>query len=141
MTAVDTTVLVYAHREELAQHRQARTRLTALAEGAERWSIPIFCLGEFLRVITHPRVFDPPFTAEEACEAVERILASPSLQVLLPGDRFWTLFAEAVRQARATGNLVFDAQIVALCRESGVSVLLTEDRDFDRFAGFGTTKL
>lgn len=141
MIAVDTNVLVYAHREEVPQHRRARARLTGLAEGAARWSIPIFCLGEFLRVITHPRVFDPPFTAEEACEAVERILASPSLQVLLPGDRFWTLVAEAVRQARATGNLVFDAQIVALCRESGVRVLLTEDRDFERFAGFATTGL
>jgi uncharacterized protein len=139
--AVDTNVLVYAHREELRQHRRARARVTALAEGAARWGIPIFCLGEFLRVVTHPRVFDPPFASDEACEAVEHILASPSLQVLLPGDRFWTLVTEAVREARATGNLVFDAQIVALCRESGVSTLLTEDRDFGRFAGFGTTGL
>ena len=141
MIAVDTNVLVYAHREEVSQHRRARARLTALAEGEARRSIPIFCLGEFLRVITHPRLFDPPFTVEEVCEAVERILASPSLQVLLPGEHFWTLVAEVVRQARATGNPVFDAQIVALCRESGVSVLLTEDRDFERFAGFGTTGL
>jgi len=139
--AVDTNVLVYAHREELPQHRRARARLTALAEGAARWSIPIFCLGEFLRVSTHPRLFDPPFTSEEACEAVERILASPSLRVLLPGERFWTLVAEAVREARATGNLIFDAQIVALCRESGVSLLLTEDRDFARFTSFPTTGL
>ena len=27
------------------------------------------------------------------------------------------------------------AQIVAFCRESGVSRLLSEDRDFDRFKG------
>ena len=51
------------------------------------------------------------------------------------------LFAEAVREADAIGNLVFDAQIVALCRESGVSRLLTEDRDFDRFTGFSTERL
>ena len=141
MIAVDTNVLVYAHREELPQHQQARERMTALAEGAARWAIPVFCLGEFLRVITHPRVFDPPFTAEEGCAAVERVLASPSVHLLVPGDRYWSLLAEAVRQARATGNLVFDAQIVALCREAGASPLLTEDRDFDRFSGFPTARL
>jgi toxin-antitoxin system PIN domain toxin len=139
--AVDTNVLVYAHREELRQHRRARQRLVALAEGAARWAIPVFCLGEFMRVVTHPRVFDPPFTAEEACDAVERVLASPSLQVLLPGSRFWTLFRDAVREADATGNLVYDAQIVALCRESGVGTLLTEDRDFHRFPGFDAVGL
>jgi predicted nucleic acid-binding protein len=44
-------------------------------------------------------------------------------------------------EAEASGNLMFDAQIVALCREAGVTALLTEDRDFDRFPGFRTTRL
>jgi toxin-antitoxin system PIN domain toxin len=139
--AVDTNILVYAHREELTQHRRARARLVELADGPARWAIPVFCLGEFLRVVTHPRLFDPPFRIEDACEALRRVLGSPSLVVLTPGDRFWPLLTTAVVDARATGNLVFDAQIVALCREAGVSALLTEDRDFDRFAGFPTVRL
>jgi hypothetical protein len=139
--AVDTNILVYAHREELPQHERARRRLTALAEGAARWAIPVFCLGEFIRVITHPRVFDPPYTAEEACEALGRVAESPSLVVLMPGDRFWPLLDEVIREADAVGNLVFDAQIAALCRETGVSALLTEDRDFDRFEGLRTERL
>jgi toxin-antitoxin system PIN domain toxin len=128
-------VLVYAHREELAQHEVARERLVGLAEGDALWAIPVFCLGEFLRVVTHPRLFDPPYPVEEAVEALGRVLESPSLRVLYPGERYWPLLAEAVREARAAGNLVFDAQIVALCREAGVSALLTEDRDFARFGG------
>ena len=36
-------------------------------------------------------------------------------------------------RGRARGNLVFDAQIVALCREHGISTILTNDRDFRRF--------
>jgi toxin-antitoxin system PIN domain toxin len=139
--AVDTNVLVYAHREELPQHDKARRRLTTLAESAARWAIPVFCLGEFVRVVTHPRVFDPPFTAGEACEALERVTASPSLVVLVPGDRYLTLLFEAIREADAVGNLTFDAQIVALCRETGVSALLTADRDFDRFRGLRTERL
>jgi hypothetical protein len=128
-------VLVYAHREELPQHEAARTRLVGLAEGDALWAIPVFCLGEFLRVVTHPRLFDPPYPVERAVEALGRVLGSPSLRILYPGERYWPLLAEAVREARAAGNLVFDAQIVALCREAGVSALLTEDRDFARFRG------
>ncbi len=97
--------------------------------------IPVFCLGEFLRVVTHPRLFDPLFGITEACDALDRVLTSPSLTVLTPGDRFWPLLSRATNDAHAIGNLVFDAQIVALCREAGVSALLTEDRDFDRFPG------
>lgn len=141
MIAVDTNVLVYAHREEMAQHRQARERLTQLAESAETWGIPVFCLGEFLRVVTHMRVFDPPYSAEEACEAIARVLASPSLRVLVPGDRYPELLLAAIREARAVGNLVMDAQIVAVCREAGARCLLTEDRDFARFPGFRTETL
>lgn len=141
MIAVDTNVLVYAHREELPKHRRAGARLTEMAEGHARWAIPVFCLGEFLRVVTHPRVFDPPSTIEEACDALDRILASPSLVVLVPGERFWPLLMEAVAEADAAGNLVFDAQIAALCREAGVSTLLTEDRDFDRFRPLRTARL
>jgi toxin-antitoxin system PIN domain toxin len=139
--AVDTNVLVYAHRKELPQHRRARARLIELAEGPARWAIPVFCLGEFLRVVTHPRLFDPPFEVTEACDALDRVLTSPSLMVLTPGDRFWPLLSRATTDAHAIGNLVFDAQIVALCREAGVSALLTEDRDFARFPGFSTVRL
>ena len=69
------------------------------------------------------------------------MLDSPSLVVLTPADRFWPLLTDAVKEAHASGSLVFDAQIVALCREAGVSALLTEDRDLDRFRGFRTVRL
>jgi len=106
-----------------------------LAEGPSAWGLPVFCLEEFVRVVTHPRVLRPPSPLEEALNALEALLASPSLVVLTPGERYWPLFREASREARAAGNLVFDAQIAALCREHGVRVLLTEDRDFRRFPG------
>ena len=101
----------------------------------------MFYIGEFVRVITHPRQFDPPHSAEEACEALSRLLASPSASILNPGPDYPALFAEAVREANAVANLVFDAQIVALCRESGVSRLLSKDRDFDRFRELDTERL
>ena len=119
MIAVDTNVLVHAHRHDSPKHAAAHARVVALAESPSRWAIPVFCIGEFVRVITHPRLFNFPHTAEEACEALSRLLASPSVTVLSPGNEYPVLLVEAIREANAVGNLVFDAQIVALCREGG----------------------
>ena len=141
MIAVDTNILVHAHREESPKHVAAHARVVSLAESASRWAIPVFCIGEFARVITHPRLFDPPYSAHEACEALTRLLASPSSTVLCPGPDYPALLVEAIREANAIGNLVFDAQIVALCREHGIVRLMTEDRDFDRFKDLRTERL
>jgi toxin-antitoxin system PIN domain toxin len=133
MIAVDTNVMVYAHREQLPQHERALEWLTYLAEGHLPWAIPVFCLGEFVRVVTHPRVFDPPSNLEQALSALENVLLSPTLRLLNPGPRYPVLLSETIRAADARGNLVYDAQIVAVCREQGASQLLTLDRDFARF--------
>ncbi len=141
MIAVDTNILVYAHDPSSPMHKAARGHLTALAGSLFSWSLPAPCLVEFLRVATHPKVLDPPYTADEISTNVERILASPSLTLLRPGPHHAQLLLEAIREVNAVGNLVFDAQIVALCREHGVSRLLTHDRDFDRFKGLRTERL
>ena len=66
MIAVDTNVLVYADREELPHHARALDVLRTLAEGPEAWALPVVCLGEFVRVVSHPRLFDPPTPPDEA---------------------------------------------------------------------------
>lgn len=66
---------------------------------------------------------------------MDGLLQSPTLRVLNPGPRYPSLLLETVRAADARGNLVFDAQIAAVCREHGVSRLLTLDGDFARLPG------
>ncbi len=134
MIAVDSNVLLRAHRTEADSHRAAVDALVELAEGADSWALPLFCIPEFLRVVTHPRVFHPPSTLAQAFEFLDRLLASPGCLVLRPGPSFMELLRATVEQADARGNLVFDAQIAALCREHGVSTVLTRDHDFRRFA-------
>lgn len=141
MIAVDTNILLYAHFSKFPLHRRAAARIRELAEGAAAWAIPVFCVAEFIRVSTHRRVFDPPWSSEAAGNAIKRLCASPSLSVLQPGTRFVGLLLEAVVEASATGNLVFDAQIAAICREAGISALLSEDRDFSRFEGLRVIRL
>lgn len=135
MIAVDTNVLVYAHRADSPLHDAARSRVRELAEGSAPWALPVFCIGEFLRVTTHRRYFDDPHSIAEARRAVERLIASPSVRVLRPGERFTELLLDAFVEAGALGNRVFDAQIVALCREWSVARLLTQDRGFGQWRG------
>jgi toxin-antitoxin system PIN domain toxin len=131
--AVDTNVLVYAHREESPRHERALEAVAGFAEGDEPWGLPVFVVSEFLRVVTHPRVYSPPTSRPAALATVDALLASPTVRMLTPGDRFWPLFKAAVEEGQATGNRIFDAQLVAICREHGVATILSEDRDFRRF--------
>jgi len=141
LIAVDTNILVYAFQRGFPLHERAKARLTELAEGGLPWALPLFSVGEFLRVTTHPRICSPPASVDEAVAAIDALLASPTLHLLVPGERYWSLLRGAVVEARARGNLVFDAQIAALCREHGVSELVTEDRDFARFEGLRVVAL
>jgi toxin-antitoxin system PIN domain toxin len=131
--AVDTNVLVYAHRKELDQHAAALRWLSYLAEGGEPWALPVFCLGEFVRVVTHPRLFDPLSTLDQAVEAVKGLLESLTVRLLSPTSRYPRFLFESLKAGDARGNLAFDAQIAALRLEHGALHLLTMDRDFSRF--------
>jgi len=133
--AVDTNILIYAHRREFAEHEAARQLLLALADGPELWGIPVFCLGEFLRVATHPAILQPPSSLKAALDALEALFESSSLRVLMPEEQFPRILLRTVAQAKAIGNLAFDAQIAALCHEHGIRVLWSNDRDFALFAG------
>lgn len=134
MIAVDTNVLVYAHRKDSRHHNKAFSWIKHLAEGSKPWAVPVFCVGEFLRVVTHRRLFANPSTHKQAFEALGVLLDSPGARVLNPSGSFYFLLKDAILESKATGNLVFDAQIAALCREHGIRQLLTEDRDFSRFS-------
>ena len=93
----------------------------------------MFALGEFVRVVTHPRIFSPASTLEQALGFLEHLLGSPSVNLLRPGPSYWPIFQRVALDGRATGNVALDAQIAAVCIEHGVDTIVTEDRDFDRF--------
>ena len=88
MIAVDTNVLIYAHREEADWHQVAADRLVALAHDDAPWIIPVFCVTEFLRVVTHLRVFNPPSTSAEALAFINGLLDAPTCSVAFPETGF-----------------------------------------------------
>lgn len=138
MIAVDTGVLVYAHREECEFHEAAVSCMTALAEGSQPWGIPVSCLHEFLAVVTSPKVFAPASTVDQAFTQIEAWLASPQASILHSGQQHLAVLSDLSRKAKLKGVQFYDARIAAQCIENGVSVLWTADRDFGRFKALKT---
>ena len=138
MIAVDTNMLVYAHRAESAFHTQAFACLKSLAEGSQPWGIPVSCLHEFLSVATNPKVFKPASNLEQALTQVDAWLASPQAHVLHSGSQHWQVLSDITRKAKLQGAQFHDARIAAICIENGVTVLWSADRDFGRFKALKT---
>ncbi len=139
MIAVDTNVLVYAHRSEAEWHDRAAARVRELAQGRSPWAIPWPCIHEFLAIATHPRIWDPPTPIEAAVDQVEAWLESPSLELLAEDADHWGSLRVLLEAGRVAGPRVHDARIAALCLAHGVRELWTADRDFSRFPALTTT--
>ena len=133
MIAVDTNVLVYAHRKDSAFHASARQAIAELAEDRATWAIPWPCIHEFYAIATHPRVYSPPSTPDEALAQIEIWLESPTLMLLAENGQHWPQLRELVVRAKLRGPMVHDARIAALCLAHGVRELWSADRDFSRF--------
>ncbi|KAF0245762.1 MAG: hypothetical protein FD180_1301 [Planctomycetota bacterium] len=135
MIAVDSNLLVYAHREDSPWHDKAVTRLKGLAEGKSAWAIPWPCVHEFLAIVTHPRIYRPPTPLASALRQVDAWLESPSLALLGEADGYWTELRRILEAGRVTGPRVHDARVAAICRLHGARELWSADRDFSRFPG------
>jgi len=133
LIAVDTNILVYAHREDSPFHSSAARCIAELAEGSAPWAIPWPCFHEFIAIVTHPRIYRPPTPLETACNQVEAWMESPSLAPLAEADGYWPQLRTVVMSGQVIGPRVHDARIVALCRQHNVRELWSADRDFGRF--------
>jgi toxin-antitoxin system PIN domain toxin len=132
--AVDTNVLVYAHRREAAEHDVARELMQTLASESAAWSIPWPCAYEFFSVVTNPRIWkDSASTPKQAWAQLEAWLAAPAVRLLAENSGFVETLGRLVQRPRVRGPVVHDARIAALCLAHGVDKLLSRDRDFALF--------
>jgi toxin-antitoxin system PIN domain toxin len=133
LIAVDTNLLVYAHRRDSPWFEPARRLLGTLVEGTATWAIAWPCLHEFLAISTHPKIYRPATELPRALDQVAALLASPSLMVLSEPAGYWPVLDRLLAAGQVTGAKVHDARIAALCLCHGVSELWSVDRDFSRF--------
>ena len=133
MIAVDTNVLVYAHRRESTFHDKALEFITALASSGSAWAIPWPCVHEFYSVVTNARAFKPASTISQASAQLKEWFSSPSLVLLHEGANHWSSLHALLVSGRVIGGQVHDARIAAICIENGVREFWSADRDFNRF--------
>lgn len=138
MIAVDTNILVYAHREDSPWHREAEARLRGLAEGPAPWAIPWPCLHEFIAIVTHPRIYRPPTPLALALDQIEAWRSSPRLALLAEAADHWMELKALAMTGKIAGPQIHDTRIAALCLTHGIGELWTVDRDFSRYPALKT---
>lgn len=135
MIVPDVNVLVYAHREDTAQHVRYADWLAGVVAGADELGLVEAALTGFLRVVTHPRIFAEPATSAEALAFVTTLRGGSHARALAATDATWRHFADiAAADRQVRGGLVPDAWLAAVTRSHG-GRLATADRGFARFPG------
>jgi len=127
-------VLVYAHRMDAPNHVDYREWLEAEINSNAAFGLSDLVLSGFLRVVTHPRVFEVPSSWADASRFVEQLRDQPNRVPIAPGPHHWEIFVGLCATAGAKGNLVADAFLAAIAIENGCE-WITTDRDFSRFQG------
>jgi uncharacterized protein len=131
--AVDTNLLVYAHRADAAFHQVARPVIETLAQGNAQWAIPWPCLHEFIAIVTHPRIFKTPTPLDLALAEMRELAALPNLSLLAEGDGYLERLEAVALNAKIQGGAIHDARIAGICLFHGVAELWSADRDWSRF--------
>lgn len=136
MTLLDVNILIYAHREDQADHEYFRLRLEALVREAPSIGLTPLTAGGFMRIVTRPNFPNGPTPLAQALAVVESLMQQPNVHWAPPGRRHWELLASLCRARNASGKAVADAQHAAIAIEHG-GLWVSRDRDFEPLRAHG----
>lgn len=131
MQLPDVNVLIYAHREDAPEHERYATWLRALTESDEPFALSEVVLASVIRIVTNPKIFDPPSPTDVAIAFCQRLVDWPRAVMVVPSRRHWDIFTALC--SNISGPLVADTYLAALAIEHGCE-LITTNSDFARFA-------
>jgi toxin-antitoxin system PIN domain toxin len=132
---VDANVLLYASDRSSRFHPAARETLERLVAGPDILYVFWPVVTSYLRIATHPAIFQTPLSEQEAVDNVSRLLSVPFVRTPGEVEGFWELYETTTEGVGVRGNLVGDAHLATLMRQNGVRVIWTHDRDFRKFDG------
>lgn len=133
MIAIDSNLLVHAHRRETTLHSDAKACLKTLAESGAQWAICYHSLVEFYGVVTRCNLWRRPSPPEAAWNQIHAWRESPSFHLLTDSPVSLESLERLSLTAKLQGSIIHDARIAACCLSGGVTELWTIDRDFTRF--------
>ncbi|NOQ36392.1 MAG: PIN domain-containing protein [Methylococcaceae bacterium] len=134
MYLMDVNIFVYAHREDTPNHAIYRQWLESVINSQAAFGYSELVLSGFMRVVTHPKIFENPSSLSSAISFTEQIKNANNAVCLAPKTMHWKLFTECLNQINATGNDIPDAYHAALAMEWNCE-WVTADKGFKRFKG------
>ena len=133
MIAIDSNILIYAHRQDSKWHRPALLSINNIIAQSGFWAITWPSVHEFVLISTHPRIYAPPTTLQQAIAQMELWMSAPNVRILGETSSHWEELKTLALHGQIVGPLIHDARIAAICLQHGVTELWTADRDFSRF--------
>ena len=134
MIIPDVNLLLYAYDFDSRRHRQARAWWEGLMQGSSGVGLSWVATLGFIRISTHPRIFDNPLDVGSACRHVRTWLSSHRVVIIHPGDRHADILFSLLEAVGSAGNLTTDAHLAALAIEHQAELHST-DADMARFPG------
>lgn len=135
MIAIDTNLLIYAHRAAVSEHRSAQRAIQRASRNVRGWGIPLPCVAEFWSVVTHPGSLGGPSTGEQARGFLAALIADAGARLWMPGEGFWSRLTQLAADLNVQGPRVFDLQIALTAFDNGASEIWTHDHHFVGFPG------
>jgi hypothetical protein len=128
--AVDTNLLVYAHRSGLAEHRAAQRAIQKASEDPRGWGIPFPCLAEFWSVVTHPESLGGGSPPAKARDFLQALILEARARVWMPHESSWERVTRLAEEFQVHGPRIFDLQIAVMAFENGATEIWTHDSAF-----------
>ncbi len=135
MIALDTNILVYAHRSQAFEHKAICSALKNLFSGMNEWGIPLPCVAEFWSIVTHPSISNRPSTTSEASQFLDNILENGHGAIFYPQDDFYQRLTAHAHKLKVYGNRIFDLQIALTAADNGATAIWTCDQHFTCIPG------
>ena len=135
MIAIDTNLLVYAHRAGSPEHRAARRAIERASRDAQGFGVALPSIAEFWGIATHPASEGGPSTAAQAAGFLRALTEQASCRLWLPREGFGDRLLRAAKELKVVGPRIFDLQIALTALENGALEVWTHDRGFVSLPG------
>lgn len=131
--SIDANLLLYASNTGCAEHLAAMHFIQGRATDPDLLLLTWPTLMAYLRIATHPSIFEYPLAPEAAWANIHRLLDLPRVRLITEDDHFSTAYHAATKGIVVRGNLVPDAHFATILHQHGVHRLYTADTDFLKF--------
>lgn len=137
MIAVDTNILIYAHRSQTPEHKKAKQALNRLISESQEigWGFSYPCVTEFWSIASHPQISGRPSTLKECQSFIASLTMEGGAQIFMPGPEFAVKLMQMAQDLNISGVRIFDLQIALMASDAGVSRLWTHDHNFIKLPG------